>query len=167
MSLNYKKMTEELYTSYRVKAILKPQYVPHVQRFCDTRHWCSPDEDNVQYPQCILDWVVYQNEKNAETSQSHKTIGIPIGLPSPWWGSECIVYEGCREDSEDYDNTVYWWSFSGELKNTCGQFQHFMHHVVSEMCDEIPLCWTCREDESMFVQHKEQDIRANIEFMTI
>lgn len=148
------------YTSYRVKAILKPEYVDMVRTFTKEHQWC---EDTA--PQCIKDWHFFQNangtckEMEIDDGQT-KTVydnRIPLGLPSPWWGSECIVYEGIDETTNE---EITWWSFSGEMKNTHGEIEYFLQHVLTHIAVSIPLCWTCHETASVFVEHTEDSIRS-------
>ena len=143
-----------MYTSYYVKAILKPKYVEYVTMFTKEHQW---DED--QGPECIKAWHEFQkkHEQYHEVEDQYLYLNrIPMGLPSPWWGSECIVYEGNDEDSSDM---VHWWTFSGELKNKHMEIEYFMQHIVTELTSKISLCWTCHETQSLFVEHKDDVIR--------
>lgn len=156
------KSTSAMYTSYRVKAILKPEYVDLVRIFTSEHQWNEEDA-----PKCIKQWHEFQRTngtckvmKGDCDDEPDRTVydnRIPLGLPSPWWGSECIVYENMNDDTQE---DVMWWSFSGEMKNMHGEIEYFMQHVITDLASSIPLCWTCHENESVFVQHTEDMIRS-------
>ena len=142
-----------MYTSYRVKAIIKPAYVRYIQDFCSNRVWSSDGQ-----PSCITEWQMYQDSIGAfkvidDIKYYHNA--IPLGLPSALWGSECIVYE------DDTHSNVWWWSFSGEMKNTNAQIEQFLHCVVCRLCRSVQLCWTCNEDDTLFTEHDFKKIQQD------
>ena len=152
-------MTDEhskhMYTSYRVKVILKPEYVAMVQTFTKEHQWCEEGA-----PECIKQWHAFQRNNGTYKEIENKEVfhnRIPLGLPSPWWGSECIVYEGSHDTTHE---DVVWWSFSGEMKNIHGEIEYFIQHVLTHLAISIPLCWTCHETDSVFVEHTEDVIRS-------
>ena len=135
-----------MYTSYRVKGVIKPEYVELVKDFMQNHQW---DVENA--PPCIQRWHRFLEDIGSVKRGDDQSIiayhnRIPFGLPSPWWGNECIVYE-------DYDSDNVWWSFSGEMKNDRQQIEYFMEHVMSELCSTVPLYWTCDEDDDVFRKH--------------
>lgn len=140
-----------MYVSYRVRASLKPEYVEYVIKFVDEHQWSCEDQ-----PQCITLWHTFLkshgkykiNEEGDIISYENR---VPFGLPSEWWGCECVVFED--------EFGVHWWSFSGELKNDAGDLQYFLQHVLSELCYEIPICWTCKEGDILFTTHEEHNVR--------
>jgi hypothetical protein len=134
------------YTSYKVKGILKPKYVQIVKDFCTCHQWQVSENT----PKCIAEWLRYQDSISAFKiidGVKFYSNRIPFGLPSPWWGSECIVYE------DHTMNDMWWWSFSGEMKNTHAQIEQFIHCVVGQLCSSIDIFWTCKETESQFTTH--------------
>lgn len=146
---------EQEYTSYKVKGILKPQYVGIVQRFCRDHQWNATGDSPGANPRCIQEWISFQDTVHAYKvidGRKYYNNGIPIGLPSPWWGSECIVYE-----DHTHDNT-WWWSFSGETKNEHAQIEQFVHCVVGQLCSRVDIFWTCKESETCFTTHATHSI---------
>lgn len=138
-----------MYVSYRIRGALKPEHVAYVSKFVKEFQWSEQDT-----PPCISRWHAFLKDHGKYKVMDNVVFyenRIPFGLPSEWWGCECVVYE------DEFGTS--WWSFSGEMKNDCKELEFFTTHVVCELCYHIPICWTCKEGDTLFTTHNESDVR--------
>lgn len=155
-----------MYTSYRVKGVVRPCYVKYVEKFLKEYQW-DEEEAPDGLVKVIKEWHAFQRQHDSFKVIDGKAFyanRIPLGLPSPWWGAECVMYEAYDIlSATEQEHTVppHILSISGELINKHHMIEFFMTNVMSELCSSIILCWTCDEDATMFTEHKEVDIRAN------